>query len=184
MRVTEYFMPLVTVVPVGRGLPRDGSMFVFAPVDDTHHLLFYGYYADTPVQPPQELGGAAPDNVPDPSDFAGARGDRSDRWGQDRDLMRAGHATGFGRTLLEEDVVVQTSMGPILDRTKENLSSGDVAVAQARRILLDAVRAVEGGVLPPGSALAPEPVRLPNAREVLVEDGARWQDAAIAQTTS
>ena len=179
VRVTEYLVPLVTVVPVGRGKPRDGSMFVFAPVDDTHHLLFYGYFADTPVKPPQELGGAAPDLVPDPSDFAGLRGDRSDRWGQDRTLMAAGHVTGFGRTLLEEDVVVQTSMGPVLDRTKENLCSSDVAVAHARRVLLDALRAVEAGELPPGSARAPEAVRLPNAIDVLVEEGTRWEDAAF-----
>jgi hypothetical protein len=179
-RITEYFMPLVTVVPVGRGRPRDGSMFVLSPVDDTHHLLFYGYFSDTPTQPPQELGGALPDLVPDPHDFAGMRGDRSNRWGQDRDLMKAGHSTGFGRTLLEEDVVVQSSMGPILDRTKENLSSSDVAVAYARRMLLDAVRAVDAGVLPPGSALTPEAVRMPNALEAVLEAGARWEDVAHA----
>ena len=53
--------------------------------------------------------------------------------------MNAGHFTGFGRSLLEEDAVIQASMGPIVDRTKENLSSGDVAVAHARRMLLDAL---------------------------------------------
>ena len=121
--------------------PRDGSMFVFSPVDDTHHLLFYGYFADTPVRPPQELGGAAPNFVPDPADFAGLRGDRADRWGQDRDLMDEGHSTGFGSTLLEEDVVVQTSMGPILDRTQENLSlqrrrRGPRPADAARRVAL------------------------------------------------
>ena len=185
MRVTEYFMPLVTVVPVGRGLPRDGSMFVFAPVDDTDHLLFYGYYADTPVQPPQELGGAAPDLVPDPFDFAGARGDRSDRWGQDRDLIRAGHATGFGRTLLEEDVVVQTSMGPVLDRTKENLSSSDVAVAHARRILLDAVRAAATGRAPSRERARARTSSPPErAARCSSRTATRWQDAPIAQTTS
>lgn len=181
VRITEHFMPLVTVVPVGRAQPSDGSMFVFSPVDDTHHLLFYGYFSDTPTKPPEELGGAAPDFVPDPHDFAGLRGDRSNRWGQDRDLMNAGHSTGFGRTLLEEDVVVQTSMGPILDRTKENLSSGDVAVAQARRMLLDALRAAEAGKLPPGSALAPERVRMPNALEAVLEAGARWENVALDQ---
>ena len=181
VRITEYLMPLVTVVPVGRGRPRDGSMFLFAPVDDTHHLLFYGYFADAPVRPPQELGGAAPDLEPDPSDFAAFRGDRSNRWGQDRDLMDAGHATGFGRTLLEEDVVVQTSMGPILDRTREHLAGSDVAVAHARRILLDALRAAATGERPPGSALTPGGARMPNAREVLLEEGTRWEDAARDQ---
>jgi hypothetical protein len=181
VRITEHFMPLVTVVPVGRAQPRDGSMFVFSPVDDTHHLLFYGYFSDTPTKPPQELGAAAPDFVPDADDFAGLRGNRSNRWGQDRDLMKAGHSTGFGRTLLEEDVVVQTSMGPILDRTQENLSSSDVAVAQVRRMLLDALSAAGAGKLPPGSALAPEAIRMPNALEAVLQEGARWEDIALGQ---
>jgi hypothetical protein len=95
--------------------------------------------------------------------------------------MNAGHSTGFGRTLLEEDVVVQTSMGPILDRTQENLSSGDVAVAYARRMLLDALRAAEAGERPPGSALAPEAVRMPNALEAVLEAGARWENVVLDQ---
>ena len=149
-RITEYFMPLVTVVPVGRAHPRDGSMFVLSPVDDTHHLLFYGYFSDAPTRPPQELGGAAPDFVPDPNDFTGLRGDRSTRWGQDRALMAAGHFTGFGRTLLEEDAVIQTSMGPIVDRTLDHLSSSDAAIVHTRRILLDALEDAAGGRTPLG----------------------------------
>ena len=78
-----------------------------------------------------------PGYAPDRSDYTGLRGDRWDAWGQDRSLMHNGHWTGFGRSLLEEDVVIQTSMGPILDRTKEHLSSSDVAVAQLRRMLLE-----------------------------------------------
>ena len=120
---------------------------------------------------------------PDPYDFAGLRGDRSIRWGQDRELMASGHFTGFGSNLLEEDAAVQASMGPILDRTKENLSSGDIAVAHARRLLLEAVRA-GAGELPPGSARAPEPVRLPNALEAVFEDGRRWEDISLHQVSS
>jgi phthalate 4,5-dioxygenase len=184
VRITEYYLPLVTVVPVGRDHPRDGSMFVVSPVDDTHHVLFYGYFSDTPTRPPQELGGAAPDYVPDPDDFTGLRGDRSDRWGQDRALMKTGHWSGFDRTLLEEDVVVQVSMGPIVDRTREHLSSGDVAVAHARRILLDALEDVEGGHLPPGSARTPGGVRMPNAREIVLDDGGSWQEVTVGSGTT
>ena len=94
--------------------------------------------------------------------------------------MGDGHFTGFWRSLLEEDAVIQTSMGAIVDRSKENLSSSDVAVAHTRRMLLDAVRAAETGQRPPGSALTPAGVELPNAFEVFVEEGMRWQDAAQA----
>jgi hypothetical protein len=180
-RITEHLMPLVSVVPVGSPLPRSGSVFVISPVDDTHHLLFFGTYGETPhsAKEPEEIAMQAPDYVPDPHDYTRLRGDRGNRWGQDRALMSAGHATGFGRNLLEEDVVVQTSMGPIVDRSKEHLSSSDVAVAHARRMLLDALAAVDAGKLPPGSARSPEGVRLPNCLDVIVAEGRRWEDAAL-----
>jgi phthalate 4,5-dioxygenase len=180
VRVTEHFMPLVTVVPTGRGQPRDGSMFVISPVDDTHHALFFGIFSDTAKDRLEDQRGmTAAGFAPDPLDFAGLHGDRDTRWGQDREIMNAGHWSGFGRNLLEEDAAVQASMGPILDRTKENLTSGDAAVAHARRMLLDALLAAEAGRLPPGSALTPEVVRMPNAVEVVLPAGAQWADAAL-----
>jgi len=182
VRITEYFMPLVTLVAVGRAQPRDGSMFVSLPVDDTHHVLFYGYFSDEPQYATDEMPGLiAADVVPDPFDFIDLRGDRANRWGQDRTLMTEGHWSGFGRTLLEEDAAVQSSMGPILDRTKEHLTSGDAAVAHARRLLLDAVRAAQGGALPPGSARTPGGVRMRNALEAVLDDGQRWEDVALDQ---
>ena len=36
-------------------------------------------------------------------------------------------------------------MGPIVDRTKENLSSSDVAVAATRRLILDTIAAYDAG---------------------------------------
>jgi phthalate 4,5-dioxygenase oxygenase subunit len=185
VRVTEHLMPLVTITPVGSTERRAGAVFVISPVDDTHHLLFFGTIGPTPhsAVPLDQIKMQDPEYAPDPGDYAGLRGDRANAWGQDRALMRDGHFTGFGRSLLEEDVVIQTSMGPILDRTKEHLSSSDVAVAQLRRMLLDALAAADTGALPPGSARAPERVRLPNAAEMLVDEGARWEDAALGQLT-
>jgi phthalate 4,5-dioxygenase len=186
VRITEHLMPLVTVVPVGRAMPRAGSVFVISPVDDTHHLLFFGYFGDTEhsAKKPEEIAMQSPDFEPDSYDYTGVRGDRWNAWGQDRTLMEAGHFTGFGRSLLEEDAVIQASMGPIVDRSKETLSASDVAVAHARRMLLDAVGAVDAGTLPPGSARAPDGVRLPNALELVVEKGQRWEDTALDQLTS
>jgi phthalate 4,5-dioxygenase len=186
VRITEHLMPLVTITPIGRSLPRAGSLFVISPVDDTHHLLFFGYFGDTPhsAKTPDEIAMQEPTYVPNPRDYTGVRGDRMNAWGQDRALMAAGHFTGFGRSLLEEDAVIQSSMGPIIDRTEEHLSSSDIAVAQARRMLLDALSTAEAGELPPGSALAKEVPCLPNALEVIVAEGERWEDAALAQTSA
>ena len=186
VRITEHLMPFVTVVPVGQAQPRSGSVFVISPVDDTHHLLFFGYFGDTPhsAKRPAEICMEGEGYEPDPDDYTRLRGDRDDRWGQDRTLMGAGHWTGFGRSLLEEDVVIQTSMGPILDRTKEHLSSSDVAVAHARRMLLDALRAVDDGALPPGSVRSPESVVLPNPLEAMLRDGQRWEDLSLDPLTT
>ena len=186
VRITEHLMPLVTVVPIGRAMPRAGSVFVISPMDDTHHLLFFGYFGDTPhsAKPPEEICMQAADYVPDPHDYTRLRGDRWNAWGQDRSSMASGHFTGFARSLLEEDAVIQTSMRPIVDRSEETLSSSDVAVARTRRMLLDALSAADAGELPPGSALTPQGVRLPNALEVIVEAGERWQDTALDPLTA
>ncbi len=175
-RVTQFFMPLVCVVPFGRARPQEGSMFAFAPVDDQSHLLFYGYYSDEPQGLPVDMGVVNPEYRPDPGDFTGVRGDRHDLWGQDRALMRAGHFTGFGRTLLEEDIVVQTSMGGTLDRSREFLSTSDVAVAHVRRILLEALTTAGAGGVPPGSARTPKAVRMPNALEFVYDEGGDWRE--------
>lgn len=186
VRITEHLMPLVSVVPTGGSLPRAGSVFVISPVDDTHHLFFFGTYGESPhsAKPPEEICMQDRDYSPDPRDYAGLRGDRANHWGQDRSIMAAGHFTGFGRSLLEEDVAVQTSMGPIVDRSKENLSSSDTAVAHARRMLLDALRGADEGAVPPGSARSADPVRLPNCLDLIVDEGQRWEDAALDQLTA
>jgi phenylpropionate dioxygenase-like ring-hydroxylating dioxygenase large terminal subunit len=185
-RITEHLMPFVSVVPVGGTMPRTGSVFVISPVDDTHHLLFFGTYGPTEMSstPPEDMAMQSRDYEPDPHDYTRLHGDLRSRWGQDRALMDAGHATGFGRSLLEEDVAVQTSMGPIVDRSTENLSSSDVAVASARRMLLDAVAGAESGALPPGSARSPDGVRLPNCLEAVVGEGEHWEDTALDQLPS
>jgi phthalate 4,5-dioxygenase oxygenase subunit len=173
-RVAHFFFPLVVVVPTG--FPESTQIFAFAPVDDTHHLLFFGNYGETPQLSQKGFGALRTDVEPDPRDFAAVQGDRSSRWGQDRELMNAGHFTGLGRSVINEDAAVQASMGPIVDRSKENLSSSDVAIAHARRLLLDAIASVEAGELPPGSALTPEVVQIPHPFDALLDVGASWRD--------
>ena len=51
-----------------------------------------------------------------------------------------------------QDVAVQESMGAIVDRSQENLTRSDMAIIQARRLLLQAAQTVADGGLPPGVA--------------------------------
>jgi phthalate 4,5-dioxygenase len=116
------------------------------------------------------------DFEPDPRNFSTVTGDRSNRWGQDRALMDAGHHSGFNRSVVDEDSVVQVSMGPIVDRSKDNLSGSDGAVANARLLLLEALAAFKQGRLPPGSALGPDSVRVPDPYDAILGPGESWLD--------
>jgi hypothetical protein len=174
-RVTNFFFPLVIVAATG--FIDRYHLFAFAPVDDTHHLLFFGSYGTAPVSQ-KEFGAVREDFDPDPRNFSTVTGDRSNRWGQDRALMDAGHHTGFSRSVVDEDSVVQVSMGPIVDRSKDNLSSSDGAVANARLLLLDALAAYENGVIPPGSVQSALPVRIPDPYDAVLGPDESWHDLA------
>jgi phenylpropionate dioxygenase-like ring-hydroxylating dioxygenase large terminal subunit len=173
VRTSHWFFPFVIVVPNGyAGLTH---IFAFAPVDDTHHLLFFGNYGDAPMSE-AEVAGLRDGFVADPRNYVALQGDRSNRWGQDRELMRAGNFTGIARSAIDEDAAVQVSMGPVSDRTGENLSSSDGAIAQARRVILDSIATVAAGGLPPGSALTEEGVKLPQPFEATLGEGDSWRD--------
>jgi len=83
---------------------------------------------------------------PDPDNFAANLGDVSNLWGQNREAMQAGHATGFlGRHSFHEDFIIQESMGPITDRTQDQLGSSDSIIDLTRRSLLKAAYALRDG---------------------------------------
>jgi hypothetical protein len=70
---------------------------------------------------------------------------------------------------LQDDAVI-TSMGPILDRTKEHLGTADAAVIRVRRRMLEAARALrERNVTPPG-VNHPELYRLRSCQAILEKD--------------
>jgi phthalate 4,5-dioxygenase oxygenase subunit len=161
VRTTKYVLPFVSLVPGSpgsTGADVDGVIFIVSPVDDTHHVLFFGFWSNArPIEQGAEVGvppshrSIVGDRPFDKDDFGGFSGGRDDNWGQDREAMRRGHFSGFTGNLLQEDTVTQVSMGPIVDRTKEHLSSSDVAIIHARRVLLDALDNVAAGRPPVGA---------------------------------
>jgi phthalate 4,5-dioxygenase oxygenase subunit len=74
-----------------------------------------------------------------------------------------------------QDASLQESMGPIIDRTKENLVSTDNGIIMARHRMLRALKAMEKGETPPGVALEHQRVR--SAAVVLPPDK-HFKDAA------
>ena len=78
----------------------------------------------------------------------------------DRAAQKAGRTFSGIEGIGMQDASLQESMGPIVDRTKENLVSTDNGIIMARHRLLRAVKALaDKGVVPPGVDLAHQKVR-------------------------
>jgi phthalate 4,5-dioxygenase len=155
VRTTKYVLPFINLVP---GSPKQGShgvIFIASPIDDTHHNLFFGSWSETDDfntgdEVPDRQRILMGDRPYDPHDFGGFSAGRDENFGQDREAMRDGHFSGFLGNLLQEDIVTQVSMGPIADRTREHLSTSDVAIVHARRRLFEALADAEAGRHPSG----------------------------------
>ena len=101
----------------------------------------------------------------------------------DRAAQKAGRSFSGVEGIAMQDASLQESMGPIVDRTKENLVSTDNGIIMARHRLLRALKAfTDKGVVPPG--VDPEHQKVRSAAIVLppdvpFTDGAR--DVLIAR---
>ena len=73
--------------------------------------------------------------------YALLSGSKADVWRQEREAIGRGHFSGFDKCILDEDMVVQASMGAITDRTKEQLCGSDLGVVRTRERLLRALEA-------------------------------------------
>jgi hypothetical protein len=93
---------------------------------------------------------------------------------KDNDYMMDRAAQKSGRTysgvsgIAMQDASIQESMGPIQDRSKENLVSTDNAIIMARHRLRQCTLALQQGVAPPG--LTAESHRVRSATFVLPVD--------------
>ena len=159
LRRTRWILPLVSLVPGNPGR-SDGVIFIVSPVDDHHHVLFFGHWRlereahdGLYERVPEDHASIVGDRPFDVENFGAASGSREEVWGQNRVAMERGHFSGLTGNLLQEDTVTQISMGRIVDRTREHLSSIDVAIIQARKALLKALENIEAGRPPVGDAL-------------------------------
>ena len=100
---------------------------------------------------------------------------RANDWLIDRELQRSKTFTGI-RGLNTQDLAVQESMGPIIDRSREHLGTTDKAIIQFRRCLLDAARDLQNGIEPPGADS--KAYRNLRAADVTIGKDVRWQEAA------
>jgi len=151
-RITTWVMPYYTQIPPRGDHPVHGHFWV--PMDDENCMAwsydFHPVRALTPREVKAMDDGEGIHVRLDPTTlrpFANKDNDYlMDRAGQKGGKTYSG-VEGFAM----QDASLQESMGPIIDRTRENLVPTDMGIVIARRQLMAAASAlVEKGALPPG----------------------------------
>jgi hypothetical protein len=103
--------------------------------------------------------GAGIHTVVDPKTFRPLANKDND-YLMDRRAQKSGRTYGGIAGFAMQDASIQESMGPIVDRSRENLVGTDKGIVMARRRLLRAAKALtEQGTAPPGVDPAHQRVR-------------------------
>lgn len=139
-RVNVFIMPWFGMICPGDAPDGDRTAIFAVPCDDTSNVHWMVRY-----NPDKAVTSYYFTRHSDPNDWPPLPpGGPDEHWGQDRELMRRGGVTGF-TNVTTEDFAVNLSQGPIVDRTKEKLNTGDLAIVKLRQLLLAAARAVHKG---------------------------------------
>ncbi|MFI5266521.1 MAG: Rieske 2Fe-2S domain-containing protein [Chloroflexota bacterium] len=186
VRVYQFILPFHQIRP-GQLVMRQGvgkaevpmiRGHAWVPIDD-HNTMVYNWEcsveADKPLTPEiiardEAIGGRGPDGEVGEV----RRRTRANNWLIDREVQRTKTFTGIAGQNTQ-DLAVQESMGPIVDRSQEYLGGTDRAITALRRILLDAVADVASGSAAPG--VEPSTHRDARAVDALVPHDAQWQTA-------
>jgi hypothetical protein len=159
-RVTQFLMPCFNLFPPYGDNPSGGHAFV--PIDDESCWIFSIDYHPRRELSELEQGAAAAGygiHVPlVPGTFMPVANKRNDYF-IDRAAQRARKTFSGVLRIGIQDAAVQESMGPIEDRSRENLVSTDNGIIMTRKRLLDAARANAQGSDPPGLDPAAQKVR-------------------------
>jgi phthalate 4,5-dioxygenase len=176
VRVTLFVAPLYGLFAGQAGW---GALQAFVPIDDEHTMLYFVRSNLTRPATPEERkhhaawSGLVP-GVDIDNEFRKFRGKDND-WLQDRKAMARGTSHSGLRGVQMEDAVVQESMGPIYDRSKEHLGSSDIAVVRMRRLMLQSVRGFVANAQPPLGLAGAVEYRALRAEEKIIPLGTAWQ---------
>jgi phenylpropionate dioxygenase-like ring-hydroxylating dioxygenase large terminal subunit len=176
-RITPWIMPSFTMVPPRGDHPVHGHFWV--PIDDHHNWAWsFDYHPNRPLteeerQAMKDGHGIHVRYVP--GTFIPLQ-NRSNDYLMDRAAQKAGITYSGIEGIAMQDASLQESMGPIQDRTRENLVGTDNGIIMARQRLLKAARALQDkGEMPPGRD--PQHQRVRSAAVLLVR-GVPFKDAA------
>jgi hypothetical protein len=128
---------------------------IWAPVDDETTFVYNwacGYDASVPLDPHHMderehfYGRGSTDLIPG---TVRLKRNLANDYMIDRQVQKQKSFTGI-KGVNTQDFALQEGMGPIVDRSLENLGTSDRAIVTMRRLLLEAVRDAEQGRMPRG----------------------------------
>jgi len=160
-RITPWVMPSFTMVPPRGDHPVHGHFWI--PIDDENCWAWSFDYHPTRALTEKErqsmMDGYGVHNQYVPGTFRPLQNKDND-YLMDREAQRRGDSYSGIWGIAMQDASLQESMGPIVDRTKENLVSTDNGIIMARHRLRKAVTALmKSGATPPGVAVEHQMVR-------------------------
>jgi len=181
-RTTQFLMPVHTHFPAS----YEGAVpsHIWVPIDDDHTLVWGVRWHPAREVPGRELlpgssmVGMGPMQPNRQGSFYSAwwpAANEGNDFMIDREVQRTENFTGIP-TIRLQDAAMTTSMGAIMDRTREHLGTTDTAIIKARQRLLGAAKALrDRGVTPPGVD-QPELFRVRSCSAVLPAD-VDWRSA-------
>jgi len=181
-RITPWCMPSFTMIAPRGNHPVHGHFWI--PIDDDNCWAWsFDYHptrdlTDAEIQAMRDGKGIHVRYIP--GTFI-PEANRDNDYLMDRAGQKAGATYSGVAGIAMQDASLQESMGPIVDRSTENLVSTDNGIIMARRFLLRAVQALTAeGTPPPGADPATHHVR--SAALVLPEGNAFAKAAREALT--
>ncbi len=189
-RVSQWVMPSHTMIPPYGDHGLHGHVWV--PVDDEHCVTWNLTHHPTRPLTEAELyamqngQGMYADLIP--GTYRPLANPGYD-YLIDRTLQKSGRYYSGVKGIAMQDASLQESMGPIIDRRRENLTVTDRAIVTARKLLIQAAKALQEGQAPPALDPATHHVRsssfvLPAGTPFTAASaGALSTDAGVAQVS-
>ncbi|MBL1435018.1 MAG: aromatic ring-hydroxylating dioxygenase subunit alpha [Rhodobacteraceae bacterium] len=160
-RITPWVMPSFSMVPPRGDHPVHGHFWI--PIDDENCMAWsYDYHPTRALSTDERqamMDGHGVHCEYVPGTFQPLQNKYND-YMMDRAAQRRGDTYSGVKGIAIQDGSLQESMGPIIDRTKENLVSTDNGIIMARHRLRKAVTALrDKGITPPGTIVSHQKVR-------------------------
>jgi phenylpropionate dioxygenase-like ring-hydroxylating dioxygenase large terminal subunit len=160
-RITPCVMPCFTMVPPRADHPLHGHFWV--PIDDENCWAWsYDYHPTRALTAEEVRAGEEGQGIHVkyvPGTFR-PMANKDNDYLMDREAQRSGITYSGIEGFSMQDASVQESMGPVVDRTKENLVGTDNGIIMARHRLMRAAKALaEKDVMPPGRTPEHQSVR-------------------------